>query len=145
MIERSWMRFLGSLSDNLKSKIQNRKWVGIFAVVLTFALCGARVEAQQPKKVPRIGLLISASIAVTAPYIEAFQQGLRELGYIEGKNIVLARISHNGIISRTASPDNTFPSLIRGDQHHCHGNRTGNWTPIAAIRLCTSRSPSSQA
>jgi hypothetical protein len=57
----------------------------------------------------------------------------------------LARISHNGIISRTASPDNTFSSLIRGDQHHCHGNRTGNWTPIAAIRLCTSRSPSSQA
>ncbi|HSE90565.1 MAG TPA: hypothetical protein VLJ79_30430 [Candidatus Binatia bacterium] len=46
-------------------------------------------NAQQAGKVPRVGLLISASIAVTAPYIEAFRQGLRELGYIEGKNIVL--------------------------------------------------------
>jgi putative ABC transport system substrate-binding protein len=46
-------------------------------------------EAQQPKKVPRVGLLFSASTAVTEPYINAFRQGLRELGYIEGKNIVL--------------------------------------------------------
>jgi putative tryptophan/tyrosine transport system substrate-binding protein len=46
-------------------------------------------EAQQPGKVPRVGLLISASTAETAPFIEAFRQGLHELGYIEGKNIVL--------------------------------------------------------
>jgi putative ABC transport system substrate-binding protein len=46
-------------------------------------------EAQQPGKIPQIGLLISASTAAAAPYIEAFRQGLRELGYIEGKNIVL--------------------------------------------------------
>jgi putative tryptophan/tyrosine transport system substrate-binding protein len=46
-------------------------------------------EAQQPGKIYRIGLLISASTAVTAPYIEAFRQGLRELGYTEGKNIIL--------------------------------------------------------
>jgi ABC-type uncharacterized transport system substrate-binding protein len=80
----------GFLSEtNPKSKIQNRKWVGIFAVVLTFVLCGARVEAQQPGKVPRIGLLTSASTAVAAPWVDAFRQGLRELGYVEGKNIVL--------------------------------------------------------
>jgi len=85
------MRFLGSLSDNLKSKIQNRKWVGIFAVVLTFALCGARVEAQQSGKISRIGLLISPAATEMAPFIDAFRQGLRDLGYgyIEGKNIVL--------------------------------------------------------
>lgn len=46
-------------------------------------------EAQQPKKVPRIGLLVGASTAVAAPWIDAFRQGLRELGFIEGKNIVL--------------------------------------------------------
>jgi putative ABC transport system substrate-binding protein len=46
-------------------------------------------EAQQPGKVPRVGFLTSASTAETAPYIEAFRQGLRDLGYIEGKNIVL--------------------------------------------------------
>lgn len=49
----------------------------------------------------------------------------------------LARISHNEIISSAASPENTFTSMIRGDQHYYHGSRTGNWTPIAAIWLCT--------
>jgi len=47
------------------------------------------VEAQQPKRVPRIGLLMSTSIDTMAPFIDAFRQGLRELGYTEGKNIVL--------------------------------------------------------
>ena len=47
-------------------------------------------EAQQPTKVPRrVGFLISASTDATAPYTEAFRQRLRELGYVEGKNIVL--------------------------------------------------------
>src|SRR5262245_5348738 len=35
----------------------------------------------------------------------------------------LARISHDGIISRAASAENTFTSMIRGDQHYCHGDR----------------------
>ena len=46
-------------------------------------------EAQQPGKVPRVGLLMSASTAVAATWIDAFRQGLRDLGFIEGKNIVL--------------------------------------------------------
>jgi putative ABC transport system substrate-binding protein len=55
---------------------------------LLFALSGP-AEAQQAGKVPRIGLLTSSSTAETAAFIEAFRQGLRELGYIEGKNVVL--------------------------------------------------------
>jgi putative ABC transport system substrate-binding protein len=47
------------------------------------------VEAQQSGKVHRIGLLLSASPAATAPWINAFREGLRELGYFEGKNIAL--------------------------------------------------------
>src|SRR5262249_55662891 len=35
----------------------------------------------------------------------------------------LTRISHNGIISRAASAENAFTSIIRGDQHYCHGDR----------------------
>jgi putative ABC transport system substrate-binding protein len=46
-------------------------------------------EAQPPKKVLWIGLLTSASTAVVSPWIDAFRQGLRELRYVEGKNIVL--------------------------------------------------------
>ena len=44
-------------------------------------------EAQQPKKVPRIGLLSPFSPSDTAPWYQAFLQGLRELGWVEGKNI----------------------------------------------------------
>jgi ABC transporter substrate binding protein len=51
----------------------------------------------------------------------------------------LARISHNGIISRAASPENTFTSMIPGRSTLLPRRQTGNWTPIAAIRLCTSR------
>jgi ABC-type uncharacterized transport system substrate-binding protein len=47
------------------------------------------VEAQQPKKVPRIGFLTAASSSAFAARTEAFRQGLRELGYVEGKNIVI--------------------------------------------------------
>jgi putative ABC transport system substrate-binding protein len=45
--------------------------------------------AQQPGKVHRVGLLMSTSTAETAPFIEAFRHGMRELGYMEGKNLVL--------------------------------------------------------
>ena len=86
MIERSWMRLLDSLSDNRKSKIQNRNLVGIVALVLTFVMCGVVAEAQQ-KKIPRIGVLFIGS--KNQPHLEAFKQGLRERGYMEGKNILL--------------------------------------------------------
>ena len=48
---------------------------------MLFALCSS-VEAQQPTKIPRIGYLGGAS---TPARIEAFRKGLRELGYVEGK------------------------------------------------------------
>jgi putative ABC transport system substrate-binding protein len=46
-------------------------------------------EAQQPPKVPRIGYLSANSASTNPTRIEAFRQGLRELGYVEGKNIVI--------------------------------------------------------
>ena len=78
-----------SLCDNRKSAIQNRNLVRLLAIVAALTVCGARAAAQQPGKVPRIGLLLSASTDATRPYIEAFRYALRELGYIEGKNIAL--------------------------------------------------------
>jgi len=47
------------------------------------------VGAQQPKKVPRIGYLSSASPAFESSRAESIRQGLRELGYIEGQNIAI--------------------------------------------------------
>ena len=46
-------------------------------------------EAQQPKKVPRIGYLTGSSLPANSRRTEAFRQGLRDLGYVEGKNIVI--------------------------------------------------------
>jgi len=66
-----------------------RKTVISFALTaLFYALC-ASAEAQQPKKVPRIGYLTGSSPSARSARIEAFGQGLRELGYVEGKNIVI--------------------------------------------------------
>jgi putative tryptophan/tyrosine transport system substrate-binding protein len=46
-------------------------------------------DAQQPSKVPRIGYLNAVSPSTVSDRIEALRQGLRELGYVEGKNIVI--------------------------------------------------------
>jgi putative tryptophan/tyrosine transport system substrate-binding protein len=46
-------------------------------------------EAQQAKKVPRIGLLSARSSSSESTRTEAFRQGLQELGYVEGKNIII--------------------------------------------------------
>ena len=55
---------------------------------MLFALCFP-TEAQQPTKIPRIAYLSPTSPSVSPARIEAFQQGLSELGYMEGKNIVI--------------------------------------------------------
>jgi len=55
---------------------------------LLFALCPA-ATAQQPTKISRIGYLAGPSLSSMSVRTEAFRQGLRELGYVEGKNIVL--------------------------------------------------------
>jgi len=44
-------------------------------------------EAQQPKKGPRIGYLSAGSTSANLPRMEAFRQGLRDLGYIEGTEL----------------------------------------------------------
>jgi putative ABC transport system substrate-binding protein len=50
---------------------------------------GLNTEAQQQKKIPRIGVLVPTSPSFFAARIKAFQQGLHEHGYVEGKNIML--------------------------------------------------------
>ncbi len=57
-------------------------------------------EAQQPTKVPRIGFLGAASASALTGQLDAFRQGLRELGYIEGQNIVIASRYADGKVDR---------------------------------------------
>jgi ABC-type uncharacterized transport system substrate-binding protein len=68
----------------------NRK-IFVFALcAMLFAYC-ASVEAQQAQKMPRIGYLGGGSAELEKVWLDAFLQGLRELGYVEGKNIVVER------------------------------------------------------
>ena len=89
MNEKSRLRVLNPCSDNLKSKIENLKWVGIVAIVVAFTMCGARAEAQQTGKVLRIGFLDGSTASGMAVLIDAFRQEMSKLGWIEGKNITI--------------------------------------------------------
>ena len=71
----------------------------ILVAVVLLAL-GVTADAQQPKKLPRIGFLSATSPAALSVRIEAFRQGLRELGYVEGKNIVVEYRWAEGKIER---------------------------------------------
>jgi putative tryptophan/tyrosine transport system substrate-binding protein len=62
--------------------------------VLLFTISPA--DAQQPTKIPRIGFLIGSSPSTISARIEAFRQGLRELGYVDRKNIVIEWRSADG-------------------------------------------------
>jgi putative ABC transport system substrate-binding protein len=75
--------------NNLKSKIQNLKWVGIFAIAFTFAFGGVRASAQQTGKVFRIGFLDVSTASGMAVLIDAFREELTRLGWTEGKNFTI--------------------------------------------------------
>jgi putative tryptophan/tyrosine transport system substrate-binding protein len=58
-------------------------------------------SAQQPTKVPRIGYLSGSSLSTDAARVAAFQHGLRDIGYVEGKNIVIEWRSGEGKLDRS--------------------------------------------
>src|SRR5262249_53119518 len=66
---------------------------------MLFAFCSV-AEAQQPTKVPRVGYLVAAFPSAITTRTESFRQGLRELGYVEGKNIVIEWRSAEGKLDR---------------------------------------------
>jgi putative ABC transport system substrate-binding protein len=85
-------RFLFLLLPNfcpviLKSAIRNSQ-SAILVCALLLALCFF-AEAQQSPKTPRIGVLSAGTPSSNATRVEALRQGLREAGYIEGKNITI--------------------------------------------------------
>jgi putative ABC transport system substrate-binding protein len=74
-------------------------------VAVVLLAVGVIAQAQQPKKVPRIGYISPGESNSPDPQTEAFQQGLRDLGYVEGKNILIEFRYLEG------KPDRT-PSLV---------------------------------
>jgi putative ABC transport system substrate-binding protein len=65
-----------------------RALVGLALYGILIALCSV-AEGQQTARIPRIGYLTGPALSISRERHEAFRDGLRELGYVEGKNIVI--------------------------------------------------------
>ena len=81
-----------------------KRFVGLLSIFVTLAASGAAVQAQQLKKVSRIGYLSSFDPASDSVATEAIRLGLHELGYIEGQNIAIEYRYAEGKLDR-------FPGL----------------------------------
>ena len=73
----------------LASAIQNPKWLGLSVIAFVLVVSGAVAQAQHRTNVPRIAYLAASPASASPARTEAFLQGLRDLGYVEGKNIVI--------------------------------------------------------
>jgi putative ABC transport system substrate-binding protein len=72
----------------------------IWLLVTVFLTTAPPAEAQQPKKVPRIGILTSADLARESTRSQAIRPALRERGYIEGENIAIEYRHAEGKLDR---------------------------------------------
>ena len=66
-----------------------KKIIAVFALVLTVLVSAPLAEAQKPRKVYRIGYLSAQSHSAELSRLDGFRKALRDLGYVEGKNIVI--------------------------------------------------------
>ena len=73
-------------------------------VALSLTLAPLTVEAQRAAKVPRVGVIAPAEPSADDPMLQAFKIGLRELGYVDGQNIVVEYLFAHGQTDR-------FPAL----------------------------------
>jgi putative tryptophan/tyrosine transport system substrate-binding protein len=76
------------LAAKTRGKTMSNK-IFCLALIAMLLVLGFPAEGQQPAKISRIGWLAAGSPSGVAPLTDAFRQGLRQLGYVEGKNIVI--------------------------------------------------------
>lgn len=83
-------------------RIRGKMKLEIIRVLLTAVISALSfsAEAQQPNKVPKIGFLAVVPLSTLTPRTDGFRQGLRELGYVEGKNIIIEWRSADGKLDR---------------------------------------------
>jgi putative ABC transport system substrate-binding protein len=79
--------------------MMKKKTNGLTLCALLIALCTI-AEAQQAKKVPRIGILFAATPSANSERMEAFRQGLRERGYVAGKDVFIEQRYADGNLDR---------------------------------------------
>src|SRR6266436_6283506 len=76
-------------SSGRSSHSMSSRTLAIAVLLLAVAAAGPPADAQQAPKIAKIGYLATSTPAAAAHVVEAFRQGLRELGYVEGKTFVL--------------------------------------------------------
>ena len=81
------------------SNTPTKRILWLVSCAMLFGLCGS-AAAQQPTRVFRIGFLNAGTPATSPAREAAFRQGLRELGYVEGKNIVIDHRYAEGKLDR---------------------------------------------
>jgi putative tryptophan/tyrosine transport system substrate-binding protein len=95
----------GAKSSNASEEIMRKRLFGLTLGALLLALC-VPGEAQQPKKVPRIGYLGDGSAGSRGPVsLQPFREGLRELGYVEGQDVFIE-------VRWTDSKSGRLPELV---------------------------------
>ena len=99
----------------------------VLLLVLLLAVA-IKAEAQQSPKVPRIGILEPATSASISARIEAFRQGLRDLGYIEGQNITIEYRYADGKSERIPDLADRFHGTYPPNYNEGHHLITGNGT-----------------
>src|SRR5436190_17557662 len=92
-------QFLNSRAVNRKSETRNLKFRVLALNALFLAVCFS-VQAQQPAKVWKIGVLVSTSRVLNASREDSLWQGLRQLGYVDGKNIIMEYRYADGQLDR---------------------------------------------
>ena len=85
-----------------KSKIQNRKLVGLSIIAFVLVVTGPAAPAEQPRNIPLIGYLSSGTAASESARSQEIRLALREFGYIEGQNIAIELRYGNSKVERAA-------------------------------------------
>jgi len=116
------------------SSMKRRGFLSVVGVAAIVAWMPLAADAQQPTKLPRIGWL--GNLAATAPVYDGFRQGLRELGYVEGKNIIIearwveGQLDRLPEFARELARLNVDLMLVGGDQGLRAAKEATNTIPI---------------
>src|SRR6516162_8327935 len=100
--------------------MQRRQFISVLGVAAILAWVPLAADAQQSNKLPRLGWL--PTFAATSPLYDGFRQGLREMGYVEGKNIIIeTRWAEGNLdrlpeLARELAGLNVDVMLVGGDQ-----------------------------
>ena len=89
----------------------NKREVGSFALCAMLIALGFPAKAQQPAKVPTIGVLYAGYPFTAQPMAGAFRQGLKDLGYVEGMNIAILSRYAEGKVERMTDLANELVRL----------------------------------